>query len=95
MPLSGGEEERVLDQPVAWFNWALTPGGIYFLNEADAQKPAIEFFDFATREITPIHSLEKPASDLGVWPSLRMANTFSMAKTDADDSYNMLVNNYR
>jgi len=55
----------------------------------------IEFFDFATREITPIHSLEKPASDLGVWPSLRMANTFSMAKTDADDSYNMLVNNYR
>jgi hypothetical protein len=40
----------------------------------------IEFFDFANREITPIHSLEKPASDFGVWPYLRMANTFSVAK---------------
>src|ERR1700737_375527 len=60
MPLNGGEETRVLDQPGAWFNWALARTGIYLL-KTDTEKRRIEFFDFATRETTPIFPLVKPA----------------------------------
>ena len=33
MPLPGGEEKRILDQAgeKEWYNWALAPNGIYFL----------------------------------------------------------------
>ena len=55
----------------------------------------IEFFDFANREITPIHSLEKPASDFGGLAISQDGKYLLCGQTDADDSYNMLVNNYR
>jgi Tol biopolymer transport system component len=32
MPLNGGEETLVLNQPSSWFNWCLVRDGIYFLN---------------------------------------------------------------
>ncbi len=37
MPLNGGQEIRVLDQPSgrAWYNWGLARNGIYFLNPGD------------------------------------------------------------
>jgi len=31
MSIAGADETRVLDQSIAWFNWALTRDGIYFL----------------------------------------------------------------
>jgi Tol biopolymer transport system component/DNA-binding winged helix-turn-helix (wHTH) protein len=92
MPLSGGEEERVLDQPVAWFNWALTPGGIYFLNEADAQKPAIEFFDFASRKSTPIQVVDKPGFGLTLAPDEK---SLLYGQPGSDDYEIMLVKNFR
>src|SRR5262249_21687671 len=70
MPLNGGEEQRVLDQPEGfnWFNWALASGGIYYVNQSDAQKPRIEFFDFATRKRTLIDVVEKARSGLALAP---------------------------
>lgn len=61
MPLNGGEEVRVLDQPFGyqWYNWALASGGIYFVNVAGPEKQGIEFFDFATRKRTLIHVMDK------------------------------------
>jgi hypothetical protein len=55
----------------------------------------IEFFDFATGEITPIHSLEKPASDFGGLAISPDGKYLLYGQTDADDSYNKLVKNFR
>jgi hypothetical protein len=40
MPLDGGEETRVLDQPEDWdnYNWALVRNGIYFVNQTASTK---------------------------------------------------------
>lgn len=102
MPLHGGEETRVLDQPSGWCNWALSPNGIYYLNmDSTTRKPGkgvegkIEFFDFATRETIPIFTLEKPAAffaGLAISPDRR---SLLFGQTDFDDSYIMLVNNFR
>ena len=55
----------------------------------------IEFFDFANREITPIHSLKKPASDFGGLAISPDGRSLFYGQTDLDDSYNMLVKNFR
>jgi Tol biopolymer transport system component len=65
MSLGGGEETRVLGQPVNWWQWVLSPTGIYFLNENAKPNGRIEFFDSATGEMTPIFDLEKPVSSYG------------------------------
>ncbi len=62
MPLGGGEETRVLDQPagIDWFNWALGRNGIYFMGRVNTQPHAtVEFFEFAPHKIFPIWTLEK------------------------------------
>ena len=104
MPLSGGDEERVLDQPEGfqWSNWALAPGGIYLVNEADTekgnlvnwvdiQKPRIEFFDFATRKRTLIDVVEKPRYGLALAPD---GKSLLYSRTDSEDYEIMLVKNF-
>jgi len=92
MPLSGGEEERVFDQPVAWFNWALTPRGIYFVNEADAQRATIEFFDFSLRNSTLIRVIEKPGVGLALAPH---GESLLYSRPESEDYEIMLVKNFR
>jgi hypothetical protein len=67
MPLDGGEETRVLDQPEDWdnYNWALVRNGIYFVNQTASTKQNIEFFEFATGKRILISSLDK-AADFGL-----------------------------
>ena len=72
MPLQGGEETLVLDQPyrdftissggafIAWWDWALVRNGIYFLNFESYSNATVEFFDFSTHKIIPIWTLTKP-----------------------------------
>jgi Tol biopolymer transport system component len=63
MPLHGGEEVRVLDQPYrdfAWWDWTLARNGIYFLNFETQPNATVVFFEFATRKIIPIWTLTKP-----------------------------------
>jgi len=72
MPLEGGEESRVLDQPyreptipsgagwLAWWDWAVARDGIYFLNFATKPYATLEFFEFATQKTLPIWTLPKP-----------------------------------
>jgi len=62
MPVQGGEEKRVLDQPsggTAWRNWVLAQNGIYFLNETNPNA-TVSFFDFDTHKIIPLWTLTKP-----------------------------------
>jgi Tol biopolymer transport system component/DNA-binding winged helix-turn-helix (wHTH) protein len=91
MPLNGGEEERVLDQSVLWFNWALTPAGIYFVNEADAERATIEFFDFAMRKSTLIHVMDKPGYGLALAPDRK---SLLYSRKESEDYEIMLVKNF-
>ena len=93
-PVKGGEEIQVLNQPVLWCDWVLTHNGIYFINKDFRPNGRIEFFDFSTRETTPIFSLEKPASDFGGLAMLPDGRSLFYGQSDQDDSYNVLVRNW-
>jgi len=83
----------------------LTPTGIYFIDEGvQPEVPEmllrhvngrIEFLDFATREIIPIFSIEKPVSAYGGLALSRDGKSLFYGQTDRDDSYIMLVKNFR
>ena len=97
MPLEGGEETQVLDQPLGqyWFNWGLIRKGIYFLNLSAKPNGRIEFFDFATRKTTSIFSLEKlPPSIAGLAVSPD-GKSLLFGQSEFDDSNIMLVKNFR
>lgn len=99
MPLQGGDEERVLDQAGGgeWFNWALARNGIYF---RDAKKSKdrdyiglLNFFDFATRKITTVSTLDQPGG-VGIGLSADGRSVLYDGKGDAESSI-MLVKNFR
>jgi Tol biopolymer transport system component/DNA-binding winged helix-turn-helix (wHTH) protein len=93
MPLNGGKEERVLDIPEGgrWFNWALSPTGLYFVNSTGAEKQRIEFFDFATRKRTPIGDVGKTCRGLALAPD---GKSLLYSQTDSEDYDIMLVKNF-
>ena len=104
MPLGGGVETRVLDQPsdpgnrppkVHWFFWALARGGIYFLNPNVPPNGRIEFFDFATRQSTPILTLDKPTSLFGGLALSPDGKSLLFGQNELDEPYVMLVKNFR
>jgi hypothetical protein len=61
MPLNGGDDIHVLDQPAGekWWNWALARNGIYFL-DSSGRTGAIKFLDFATGQATTISTTDRP-----------------------------------
>jgi Tol biopolymer transport system component/DNA-binding winged helix-turn-helix (wHTH) protein len=105
MPLPGGEESRVLDQPfreftmlsggafIAWWDWALGRNGIYFLNINSYYQATIEFFDFATHKIIPIWTLTKPPG-FGLSISAD-GRSILYVQNEVQQSSIMLVKNFR
>jgi len=93
MALIGGQEERILDQPEGynWFNWALSPTGIYFRGTTGAEKGRIEFFDFKTHKRTFIADVEKLTHGLALAPDGR---TILYGQNDSEDYDIMLVKNF-
>ena len=62
IPASGGTESLVIaDKPQVqyWGYWAVTRSGLYLLNTGWETGPRIEFYDFATRHISPVFTLGK------------------------------------
>jgi Tol biopolymer transport system component len=60
IPIEGGEERRVLDTPRFGY-WTVAPTGIYFVDftiAPEAPRP-VKFYDFATRTVTQIGTIEK------------------------------------
>jgi Tol biopolymer transport system component/DNA-binding winged helix-turn-helix (wHTH) protein len=96
MPASGGSESPVVTgkpQVSYWGHWAVTESGLYLL-DADAEpRPAIEFYSFATRRITPVLSFEKKPSP---WqPSLsasRDGRTVFYTQFDPQSAIRMVEN---
>jgi len=61
IPVDGGEESVVLPS-ITFFNFAVTPGGIYFIPSADDRHYSIHFFSFSTGRQSPVLPL---IGDLG------------------------------
>jgi Tol biopolymer transport system component/DNA-binding winged helix-turn-helix (wHTH) protein len=95
MPLNGGEETRILDQPKGWSSWALVRGGIYFVNSSNPSNGRIEFFDFITRETTAIFSPEKPSLRIGSLAVSPDGKSLLYDRIESLDAYIMLVKNFR
>jgi WD40 repeat protein len=95
MPLNGGEEIRVLDQPAGddWWDWALTPSGIYFLDSSSGTHGGVKFFDFASGKTISISNLDRPSSlGLAVSPD---GKSILYALAEPEESNIMLVKNFR
>ena len=109
MPLPGGEEIHILDQPWGNFDWAIVRNGIYFLYETSAVagvdfadpavttpppgKSNIGFLEFATGKTILISSLDKPA-----WFGLAVSpdgRSIVFDQNDFSESTIMLVKPFR
>ena len=97
MPLNGGEETLVLDQPPgdAWYNWALARTGICFLNLNAKPSARIDFFDFSTRKTRPVLVLEKPFPGVGGMSVSLDTRSVLYVQNNFGDSSIMLVRNGR
>ena len=94
-PLNGGEETRILDQSGLdqWYNWALAPNGIYFLNRAAKPRETIEFLNFESGKIVPILSPDKWVNwGVTVSPD---GSSLMYVQNDFFQSNLVLVKNYR
>ncbi len=92
MPLNGGDEERVLDQPKGWPNWAVSRRGIYLIDRTNNEKGRIEFFDFATHKRTLIGDVEKPTpGGLALSPD---GKCLLYSRNEFEDYEIMLVKNF-
>lgn len=62
LPVEGGAETFVLDHHQAglWRSWAVVEQGIYFATAETGTRSLLEFFSFATSQITQIATLDKP-----------------------------------
>ncbi len=95
MPLNGGEEIHALDQPAGddWFNWAVAPNGIYFLDSSIGTNATVKFFDFATgKKITISTSDKPPGVGLALSPDSR---SILYVQDELAESSIMLVKNFR
>jgi Tol biopolymer transport system component/DNA-binding winged helix-turn-helix (wHTH) protein len=99
IPLLGGDEERVLDRAGGgdWANWALARNGVYFRDakklKNDHYVGLLNFFDFATRKITTVSTLDQPRG-MGIGLSADGKSVLFDDKGDAESSI-MLVKNFR
>jgi Tol biopolymer transport system component len=87
----GGEEIQVLESVVAGA-FALVSEGIYFIPKADSVgRYSIQFFDFATKRIRSISTVESPQGHLSLSPDGRW---ILYTQTDQVGSDLMLVENF-
>ena len=60
-PVAGGEEKLILEHHRAgvWRYWTVVEQGIYFATAERAEQPLLEFYSFATGQVTLVAQLEK------------------------------------
>ena len=93
VPRDGGEETQVLES-VDGRAFAVVKEGIYFIPRPDsAGRYSIQFFNFATKRIRSITTIESPVADyLSVSPDGRW---ILYSQIDQSGSDLMLVENFR
>ena len=93
VPSPGGTETAVLNTSDAphWPDWAVVPGGMYFINSRSSPKPILEFFDFATGRRTSISALDGEPQGLAVSPDRK---SILYAQLDLDNQVIVVVKNF-
>jgi Tol biopolymer transport system component/predicted Ser/Thr protein kinase len=94
VPVDGGEETRVFDQGSVLFLF-VTDDGAYLLNGAAKPLPAIEFYSFASKQMTTIVSIEKSkyyGSQFAVSPDGKWV---LYVQIDQEDNDIMLVDHFQ
>src|SRR2546425_3640876 len=95
VPVTGGDETRVLDEALQGF-WALLDNGIYFVNPKTTPHPIIDFFNFATVRTSQVAVIDKElqltSPSLAVSPDGRW---LLYAEVDNFENDIMLVENFR
>jgi len=93
VPYYGGTEAAVLDTSDApeWSDWAVVPGGMYFVSSRSSPKPILEFFDFATARRTSISALDGEIQGLAVSPDRK---SILYAQLDLDNQGIVVVKNF-
>jgi Tol biopolymer transport system component/DNA-binding winged helix-turn-helix (wHTH) protein len=94
MPLNGGEEIHILDQPAgeSWWNWAIARNGIYFFHSSSGTESGVKFFDFATGKAISLASADKSCLGVAVSPDGR---SILYVQQEWANSSIMLVKNFR
>jgi Tol biopolymer transport system component len=104
IPLNGGEETRILDQPAgeSWWNWAVARNGIYFFESStgscrwncsySAAKSSVAFFDFASGKKISLAATDRPSLGLALSPDGR---SILYVQHEWMNSSIMLVKNFR
>ena len=93
MPIQGGPESRILDQPDGsdWFNWGLTSRGVYFI-DSHTQSATIKFFEFASgKEFSIFVPAQQPNMGLAVSSD---GNYILYVQPDLAESSIMVVKNF-
>jgi len=93
VPNHGGTELAVLETSDApqWSDWAVVPGGMYFVSSRSSSKPILEFFDFATARRTSISALDGETQGLAVSPDRK---SILYAQLDLDNQGIVVVKNF-
>jgi Tol biopolymer transport system component len=96
MPAQGGDESRVFEHGSRGF-WALLEHGVCVIDHSATPTPAIEFYNFSTRQTTLLRRLEKTGGQFGP-PGLSVSadgQRILYWQVDQVDNDIMLIENFR
>jgi Tol biopolymer transport system component len=96
MPVAGGEERLFIPDPIYDVYWAVSPGGVYFIDLDVMPTPRLRFFDALTGRTTTVTTLDKQPSccgqQLAVSPDGR---SILYGQVDSETTDIMLIENFR
>jgi hypothetical protein len=98
VPAGGGLEERITDSLHRgyWGHFAVTDNGLYFVDSDAKGGPAIMYYNFQTRQVSPIMRFEKYPGPWG--PNLaasRDGRTLFYAQVEFENSTISMVENFQ
>jgi Tol biopolymer transport system component/serine/threonine protein kinase len=97
VPVTGGEETEVVRRSIWWGDWALARSGIYFAthrSQVRREEYSIEFFDFASSEVTEVFREAGPLHHL--WLAVSPDESWLLYSANPPwQSELMLVENFR
>jgi Tol biopolymer transport system component len=93
--LDTSEESRLPINVCHWFDWDLTRDGIYFENLDFPPNGRIEYFDFAHGHSTPIQVLDKPVSPYSGLALSPDGKSLLFGQSELNESYIMVMKNFR
>jgi len=93
--LETGEESRLPIKNCCWYTWDVTRDGIYYQDLDFPPNGRIEFFDFAHGQSTPILALDKPVSLFGGLVVSPDGKSLIFGLSELNESYIMVMKNFR